>query len=77
VECYRCSEQPVLLRTVWTVVETAWSRATPRIGAVLLGLAGGAGTVFLLLSGLDYFDDAGEFALPVSRAVTDAITLVG
>jgi hypothetical protein len=59
------------------VVAAAASDAVPRsYGAVALALASAAGTLFLLLSGLDYFDYAGQYMLPVVRVVTDAVTLV-
>jgi hypothetical protein len=58
------------------VLCAAVSDAVPRIyGAIAFALAAGAGTLFLLLSGLDYFDYAGEYMLPVVRVVTDAVTL--
>lgn len=48
----------------WAIAGEAGHRR-PRVGAVLLGLAGGAGTVLVLLSGLHHFAYAGEFALPL------------
>ena len=52
------------------------SDAVPRsYGAVAFALAAAAGTLFVLLSGLDYFDYAGQYMLPVVRVVTDAVTL--
>jgi hypothetical protein len=32
--------------------------------------------VFLVLSGVDYFDYAGEFAVPVVRVLAELLTLV-
>lgn len=43
------------------------------LAAVALGLAAAAGTAFVLLTGLAYFSFIGEFVLPVSGAVSDAI----
>ena len=45
--------------------------------ALVLGLAGAAGTVFLLLSGVHYFSFAGEYVLPVVGAVSDALAAAG
>jgi len=45
--------------------------------ALALGLAGAAGTVFLLLSGVHYFSFAGEFVLPVVGAVSDTLAASG
>jgi hypothetical protein len=43
--------------------------------AIALGLAGAAGTAFLLLSGLDYFSFIGQYILPVSEVVSDLLGL--
>jgi hypothetical protein len=43
--------------------------------AVALGLAGAAGTAFLLLSGLDYFSFIGQYVLPVSETVSGLLGL--
>lgn len=59
----------------WAIVATATDRKAPRAGAVLLGLAAGATTVFLLLSGVVYFSYAGDFALPLSQRVSLALAL--
>jgi hypothetical protein len=45
--------------------------------AIALGLAGAAGTVFLLLSGVHYFSFAGEYVLPVVGAVSDTLAAAG
>jgi len=60
----------------WALVATATDREAPRVGAVLLGLAAGTTTVFLLLSGLVYFAYAGDFALPLSQRVSEALALL-
>jgi len=61
---------------LWALA-AAVSDTVPRgYGAVAFALAAATGTVFILLSGLDYFDYAGQYMLPVVRAVTDAVTLV-
>lgn len=49
---------------------------TLRVGAVVLGVAAGAMSVYLLVSGLVLFSVEGTFALPVSRAVSDALVAV-
>lgn len=60
---------------LWMLGATV-SEAVPRsYGAVAFALAAAAGTLFILLSGLDYFDYAGQYMLPVVRVVTDAVTL--
>jgi len=41
--------------------------------AVTTGLAGAAGTLFLLVSGVHYFGFVGEFVLPVVQAVSDVL----
>jgi hypothetical protein len=61
---------------LWIVASSASAAVPRRYGAVALALAAAAGTLFLLLSGLDYFDYAGQYMLPVVRVVTDAVTLV-
>lgn len=48
----------------WAVA-AATGRDHDRVGALVLGLAAGEGTVFVLLSGLYHFAYAGEFALPL------------
>jgi hypothetical protein len=45
-------------------------------GAVVLGVAAAAMTVYLLVSGLVLFSVEGTFALPMSRAVSDALVAV-
>ncbi|SEO35715.1 hypothetical protein SAMN04487948_10241 [Halogranum amylolyticum] len=47
-------------------------RALP-VGSVLLGVAAGAMSVYLLANGLVLFSVEGTFALPVSRALSDAL----
>lgn len=61
----------------WALVATITDRDYARVGAVLLGVSAGATTVFLLLSGIDHFSYAGDFALPVMQRVSDALSLVG
>ncbi len=41
--------------------------------ALALGLAGAAGTLFVLLSGLYYFSFVGEYVLPVAGAISDLL----
>lgn len=53
-----------LAAAVWAVASESGYRR-PRVGAVVLGLAAGAGTVLVLLSGLHHFAYAGDFALPM------------
>lgn len=43
------------------------------VAAVALGVAAGAGTVFILLSGLAYFSFVGQYVLPMAGAVADLI----
>ncbi len=50
---------------VWAVRATWSAERHPRVGAGLLGLAGGLTTNFLLVSGWLYFAYMGPFALPV------------
>jgi hypothetical protein len=59
----------------WTVVTTIGDVPGERVGVVLLGLTAGLATVFVLLSGLEYFAYAGEFALPASRVLSEALPL--
>jgi len=60
----------------WTLAATLRDRSSPWVGAVLLGVTAGLSTAFLLLSGLDYFAYAGDFLLPVSGRVSDALGTV-
>lgn len=60
----------------WALIATATDRRAPRVGAVLLGVAAGTTTVFILLSGLVYFAYAGDFALPISQRLSEALALV-
>lgn len=62
---------------VWALHDSLRDQGYPRVGAVCLGLAAGVTTVFLLLSGIDYFSYAGDFALPVTQRLSDALSLVG
>ncbi|WP_335999504.1 hypothetical protein [Halorientalis halophila] len=59
----------------WTIAGTLTAAVPDRAGAVLLGAAAGVGTIFLLLSGIEYFAYAGEFALPVVRRLSAALPL--
>lgn len=59
----------------WALLTTVTDREAPWVGAVLLGLAAGATTVFLLLSGFMHFSYAGDFALPLSQRVSEALAL--
>jgi len=65
-----------LVVAVWVVAASLSTGVSRRAGAAALALATGVGTVFVLLSGLEYFDYAGDFALPVVRALTDLVALV-
>lgn len=49
----------------WALVATASDGEYARIGALVLSLAGGITTVFLVLSGTMYVAYAGDFALPL------------
>ncbi|KTG09035.1 hypothetical protein AUR64_14630 [Haloprofundus marisrubri] len=62
---------------LWVLVsETGLGEGSyPRLGAALVGVACGLTTVFLLLSGWEYFGYAGEFALPAVRTFTRALPL--
>jgi len=56
----------------WAVLGTVRG-GYPRLGAVTLGVAAGAMTVYLLAAGLALFPNSGEFLLPVSRAISERI----
>ena len=60
---------------VWAVARTLSETVPERAGAVVLAIAAGVGTIFVLLSGIEYFAYAGEFALPVVRWVSAALPL--
>jgi hypothetical protein len=60
---------------VWAVARTLSETVSERAGAVVLGAAAGVGTIFVLLSGIEYFSYAGEFALPVVRWFSAALPL--
>ncbi|WP_424019529.1 hypothetical protein ACOZ4N_08660 [Halorientalis pallida] len=60
---------------VWAVARTLSDTVSERAGAVVLGAAAGVGTIFVLLSGIEYFAYAGEFALPVVRWLSAALPL--
>ncbi|AQL44449.1 hypothetical protein BV210_03085 [Halorientalis sp. IM1011] len=60
---------------VWAVARTLSDTVPERAGAVLLAAAAGVGTIFVLLSGIEYFAYAGEFALPVVRWLSAALPL--
>ncbi|WP_276273830.1 hypothetical protein [Haloarcula litorea] len=56
----------------WSVVATVTGRGA-RAGAVVLGLAAGATTTYLLVAGLSLFPSTGEFLLPLSRAAAEHV----
>jgi hypothetical protein len=60
---------------LWTIGAELLSAdaRTLRVEAVLLVVAAGAMSVYLLTSGLVLFSVDGTFALPVSRALSDAL----
>ncbi|WP_157972720.1 hypothetical protein [Haloprofundus halophilus] len=60
---------------LWVLFAARRDETHPRVGAVLVGIACGSTTVFLLLSGWEYFGYAGEFALPAIRALSRALPL--
>ena len=60
---------------VWAVARTLSETVPERAGAVVVAIAAGVGTIFVLLSGIEYFAYAGEFALPVVRWVSAALPL--
>ncbi|SEN91201.1 hypothetical protein SAMN05216388_100634 [Halorientalis persicus] len=60
---------------VWAVARTLSGTVPERAGAVLLGVTAAVGTIFVLLSGIEYFAYAGEFALPVVRWLSAALPL--
>ncbi|MFC6732241.1 hypothetical protein [Haladaptatus sp. DYSN1] len=47
-----------------------------RLGAALFGLTAGVGTLFLLLSGIEYFAYAGDFALPLVGWLAEKLPLL-
>ncbi|WP_276274397.1 hypothetical protein [Haladaptatus sp. QDMS2] len=47
-----------------------------RLGAALFGLTAGVGTLFLLLSGIEYFAYAGDFALPFVGWLAEKLPLL-
>lgn len=55
---------------VWAVVATARDQYV-RSGAVTLGVAAGAMSVYLLVAGLSLFPTTGEFLLPLSRLLSE------
>jgi hypothetical protein len=55
------------------VVATAVEERADPVAAIALGLAGAAGTAFLLLTGLAYFSFVGEHVLPVADAISDVV----
>ena len=59
----------------WTTARALSDIVPERAGAVLLGITAGVGTIFVLLSGIEYFAYAGEFALPVVRRLSAALPL--
>lgn len=73
-----CAFAVGLCAGVWTVrAELGRSDRTLRGGALVLGLAAAVMTVYLLVSGVVLFSVTGEFALPVSGAVSDALAGAG
>ncbi len=56
----------------WTVLTTR-REAYTRAGAVILGVAAGAMSVYLLVAGLSLFPTTGEFLLPLSRLLSENI----
>ncbi|WP_224333838.1 hypothetical protein [Haloprofundus halobius] len=60
---------------LWTLFAESREATSPRVGAAIVGVACGLTTVFLLLSGWEYFGYAGEFALPMIRALSRALPL--
>jgi hypothetical protein len=55
---------------------TLWDDRFERVAAVALAGTIVAGAAFVLLSGLFYFGFSGPHALPVVRALSDAVALV-
>lgn len=53
-------------------VATRW-RGHSRAGAIALGIAAGATTVYLLVAGVSLFPTTGEFLLPAVRAVSEQL----
>ncbi|QCJ45914.1 hypothetical protein [Haloprofundus sp. MHR1] len=60
---------------LWVLFAARRDETHPRVGAALVGVACGSTTVFLLLSGWEYFGYAGEFALPAIRVLSRALPL--
>ncbi|MFB6082706.1 MAG: hypothetical protein ABEJ94_00495 [Halorientalis sp.] len=60
---------------IWAVARTLSETVPERAGAVVLAVAAGVGTIFVLLSGIEYFAYAGKFALPVVRWLSAALPL--
>ncbi|WP_336361301.1 hypothetical protein [Haladaptatus sp. ZSTT2] len=60
---------------LWSLASLRWPRADI-LGASLLGVVAGTGTLFLLLSGIEYFAYAGEFALPLSQWLSRLLPLL-
>jgi len=59
--------------TAWILWDAVVSDPDERVGAIALGMTVGAGTLFLLLTGLVYFA-YGDFALPLSRILSEVIS---
>jgi hypothetical protein len=59
----------------WALARTLSDTVPERAGAALLSVAAGTGTIFVLLSGIEYFAYAGEFALPIVRWLSAALPL--
>ncbi|WP_224268037.1 hypothetical protein [Haloprofundus salinisoli] len=60
---------------LWVLVAETREKTYLRVGAASIGVACGLTTVFLLLSGWEYFGYAGEFALPMIRTLARALPL--
>lgn len=59
----------------WSVVATVYD-GYERLGAVVLGFAGGMTTVYLILAAFEYFVYTSHFAIPVGRVVSETLSLV-
>jgi len=62
---------------LWALVAAGWqSERTTSVGAVVLGIATAAMTVYLLVSGLGVFAFTNDFLLPISRTIAEALQFV-
>jgi hypothetical protein len=57
-----------------TGVLAVWTKRFDRTVGVAIGLACAAGTVFILLAHLEYFQVTGEAILPVVQELTDLLS---